>query len=682
VGLLLGCQADEIEQPKSIKGIPLEIFLDVLQAEDTRQWNGAMESLLTSRELDTNGRARIALAAGRIGDAAVVPSLVKLLSASEPIAEMAAFALGEIESVSAATALIDALRSSKSIAVRSASVEALGKIAVGLTGNEIKDRNRIGTAILEALTVSENQQLGNAITAAMRARPEGAPKAIARLLESGVPGTRADALNALARLRAKESLDRVRVLLTTDEDPIVRANAARVLGAAEDKSSVDALSRVMTADADSRARVAAIRALASLAQAESAKALLDRAEMLRAAQPPAKNELLEIATALSRILPNSNDERALALLFSLREANVHGPEVETALARIAPERYLNDPFVRKLDGDWRRRSAVAQALAAIGTSDAAPSLKASALSLVRTWVKAPDTPETAMYDVLQAFNVFKPKDLVAVVMPRLKAGDVVIRATVADLLSELPQSPVITKALVDALAATAADKQNDAALSIVGALAKAKTQDSTAALKAAANRDDYLVRRRAIEALNGRPDVTPEAVGPVKTGNSRGDYLRAALRLRELRSWTATLKTDKGDIGIRLDPENAPLTVDNFVQLANAHYFDGLTFHRVVPNFVIQGGDPRGDGNGGPGYTIRCEINPKRYETGAVGMALSGKDTGGSQFFITHSPQPHLDGGYTVFARVVSGQDVVDRIERGDLIQAVVIKEETGRVIY
>jgi cyclophilin family peptidyl-prolyl cis-trans isomerase len=133
--------------------------------------------------------------------------------------------------------------------------------------------------------------------------------------------------------------------------------------------------------------------------------------------------------------------------------------------------------------------------------------------------------------------------------------------------------------------------------------------------------------------------------------------------------------TDKGSFTIELLPEDAPLTVDNFIELARRGFFNGLTFHRVVPNFVIQGGDPRGDGNGGPGYQIRCEINEVAYDRGAVGMALSGKDTGGSQWFVTHSPQPHLDGGYTVFGRVTKGIDVVDKIARGDLIHRISVTE-------
>jgi cyclophilin family peptidyl-prolyl cis-trans isomerase len=113
---------------------------------------------------------------------------------------------------------------------------------------------------------------------------------------------------------------------------------------------------------------------------------------------------------------------------------------------------------------------------------------------------------------------------------------------------------------------------------------------------------------------------------------------------------------------------DAPLTVESFISLADRGYFDGQEWPRVVPNFVIQGGDPRGDTNGGPGYSIRDEINRHRYGVGTLGMALSGPDTGGSQFFVTHSAQPHLDGIYTIFGEVESGQEVVERVLPGERI--------------
>ena len=133
------------------------------------------------------------------------------------------------------------------------------------------------------------------------------------------------------------------------------------------------------------------------------------------------------------------------------------------------------------------------------------------------------------------------------------------------------------------------------------------------------------------------------------------------------------IKTNKGDIAIELIPDVAPFTVMNFLKLAEKNYYDSTIFHRVVSNFVIQGGDPTGTGFGGPGYSIRSEFSPLTYETGMVGMASSGKDTEGSQFFITHSATPHLDGKYTIFGKVTDGQDVVDKIMIGDYIEDIKI---------
>ncbi|MEO8664536.1 MAG: peptidylprolyl isomerase [Ignavibacteria bacterium] len=134
-----------------------------------------------------------------------------------------------------------------------------------------------------------------------------------------------------------------------------------------------------------------------------------------------------------------------------------------------------------------------------------------------------------------------------------------------------------------------------------------------------------------------------------------------------------TIKTNKGDINIELLPDVAPFTVMNFLKLSEKNYYDNTVFHRVVSNFVIQGGDPTGTGYGSPGYSIRSEFSPLSYERGMVGMASSGKDTEGSQFFITHSATPHLDGKYTIFGRVIDGMDVVDKIMIGDYIESVKI---------
>ena len=138
----------------------------------------------------------------------------------------------------------------------------------------------------------------------------------------------------------------------------------------------------------------------------------------------------------------------------------------------------------------------------------------------------------------------------------------------------------------------------------------------------------------------------------------------------------AIMRTEKGDICIEFFDEDAPNTVKNFKDLIQDGFYDGLNFHRVIPNFVNQGGCPNGTGTGGPGYHIPCEINTQKHLTGSLSMAHAGKDTGGSQFFICHSPQPHLDGVHTVFGKTAD-MDVVNSIEPGDAIISVGGDEST-----
>ena len=142
----------------------------------------------------------------------------------------------------------------------------------------------------------------------------------------------------------------------------------------------------------------------------------------------------------------------------------------------------------------------------------------------------------------------------------------------------------------------------------------------------------------------------------------------------------AIISTEKGDMKAELYTEDTPIAAENFIKLAESHFYGGLCFHRVIPNFVIQGGCPIGDGTGGPGYTIKCETSaPRQYhDRGVLSMAHRGKDTGGSQFFICHNRQntQHLDGVHTCFGKVVEGEDVIDDIRPGDLIFSVTITEE------
>ncbi len=143
------------------------------------------------------------------------------------------------------------------------------------------------------------------------------------------------------------------------------------------------------------------------------------------------------------------------------------------------------------------------------------------------------------------------------------------------------------------------------------------------------------------------------------------------------KNYVASIETDRGTIEIQLYPQHAPKTVNNFVFLAKEGFYDGLTFHRVISNFMIQGGDPTGTGTSGPGYKFGDETynNPLKHETGALSMANAGPNTNGSQFFITHAPQPHLNGHHTVFGKVIKGQDVVNAIKQGDHMTKITITE-------
>ena len=149
------------------------------------------------------------------------------------------------------------------------------------------------------------------------------------------------------------------------------------------------------------------------------------------------------------------------------------------------------------------------------------------------------------------------------------------------------------------------------------------------------------------------------------------------MQIDPVKSYRAVIETSRGVIELELYPQHAPKTVNNFVFLAREGFYNDISFHRVIGDFMIQGGDPTGTGRGGPGYKFEDELkdNPLKHETGVISMANAGPNTNGSQFFITHSPQPHLNGRHTVFGKVVSGQNVVDAIQQGDVMLTIKIQE-------
>ena len=671
---------------------------------------------------------------GRIGDENAVKDLILLLAdSSRNVAANAAFGIGEIESIKGADAILQLLNDPKTPnTVRARAVEAAGKIAAATAKDEkskllneailktLDDENRRGvkqsqTTVLLGLTAAARAGSNDPI----RKRPDDTDFITAEFLKSKDARVRADAANTLVRLRASVANVKLRTILATDKDAVARANAARVLGATQDRQVFDLLLKRAVEDIDLRVRVSAIRSLGALKDPKAADKLLERGDKLltdykksKFAHPIEKNELIEIATVLGRLIPDSGNERSVRFLDELVKLDDgHTAEISIARMRVKPGDFTISPNALKT---WWGLSTTAQVAGELANMfpkteevkrmrDAAPILlRRMGDNLATAYPGEGKINVIAAPDFLRAFAQFKTKDLDAFLRMSIAHEDVFVRTTSAELLGERPASKENVAALKRAWdrAAILDQEYNDARLAILDALFKADKKEATGVLLNALNSADYLTRRKALDMLSDKElqKVSPEIAPLVEKAFAKGtgrvfpytaaygtklgqmlsteaDYRKAVSRKNGLLK--AIVETEKGNFTIDLFPEDAPLTVDNFIKLARDDYFNGHAVHRVVPNFVMQDGDPRGDGNGGPGWSIRCEINMRPYDRGAVGMALSGKDTGGSQWFVTHSPQPHLDGGYTVFGHVNEiGMKVVDSIVRGDKIISIKIVGE------
>lgn len=718
----------------------------ILKAEDARRYDATIETLLKSPNAAV--RERAALAAGRIGDKRALAVLIDLIEKDDDAAKTAAFAIGEIESSEASDAIIRKInvylggKTPVDVELLKNLVEAAGKIAAA--NPKVDSSKKLGELLLTVLNseMFDNIDLAPkvmpayynrsfsvlALTAIMRARPDGGDIVVAEFINNDDARVRADALGTLTRLRSKQRLGDIRGLLRRDPDAVVRANAARVLGAAEDKEALPLLLDHAVNGDDLRVRVACIRSLAALKDASVADKLIERGNqlMIRIHGDPAplkpgekrelkpievplpKNELLEIVTAVGRLRANTQDAAAIAFFtkFAIVDDYIN-PETMVAYARVAPNGYIAMATPPNAYSDFRVASAYAQGFGEIaslknGDMNSKAGMKLSAFiagMATKVAVKDQDKMMLAMPDLMQAQAALKPNNLDQILRGQMDNGDVFVRAAAASLISERPFSKenfdAVQKAFTVSIIKDKTD--NDAMLAILDALAKLDKKAATGSLLMALSSRDYLVRKKAFELLDDKDleKTSPGIPSMLKQSRAQGqdkvqkyvpvfgtklgqvlntdvDYRRALSRKNG--SIKAVLTTEKGEFTIYFSPEEAPLTVDNWVKLARLGYFNGLAVHRVVPNFVMQDGDPRGDGNGGPGWSIRCEVNTLGYDRGAVGMALSGKDTGGSQWFVTHSPQPHLDGGYTVFGRV-NDKDmmIVDKIARGDKILTVKI---------
>ncbi|HEY4597354.1 MAG TPA: peptidylprolyl isomerase, partial [Thermoanaerobaculia bacterium] len=251
--------------------------------------------------------------------------------------------------------------------------------------------------------------------------------------------------------------------------------------------------------------------------------------------------------------------------------------------------------------------------------------------------------------------------------------DPTVRGTAFDWLREHPLVPLGNlAAALPAVYQEGTQEEGLAAVRAIAARAEGEPKErgaGIALLERLTEGGPYVLRREAGESLGKLGQKVPP-LQPAEREKDTEIYRQIVQRTRQ--PHTVEIRTRRGTITVRLACPQAPMTCLNFLHLAAQGLFDGLSFHRVVPDFVIQGGDPKGDGSGGPGYAIRDEIGRLRYNRGVVGMALAGPDTGGSQFFITLSPQPHLDGGYTAFGEVTAGAEVLNQIRLGDRIEKVV----------
>jgi cyclophilin family peptidyl-prolyl cis-trans isomerase/HEAT repeat protein len=637
----------------------------ILQAEDARRYEAPLFAPGVGH-YDPLVRRAAALAMGRIGDPATLEHLRVLLADPDTTVQTAAaFALGLLGDSTAVGPLWDFIEGAGNAAPEAVAEAVTALAKLGSAGHLATLIERNGMAL--ARSDAPNEAI-RAVAESWRLGPDAPLDALTQTATSGNPTARRWAVYSLSRLRAPAAAGLFMAALD-DDDPLVRAYAARTLSGAYadtaglDRDAVaDRLAR-MVDDDDAGVRANALRALAGFRTERHAGAVQDR---LSDRDPNVRVQALETlgrlggeraADALARQVTRGSPAERQRALWSLASADRTRGIAEAA-------RWITD-------GEWRRRADGATALGILGgdTADA--------------WLESLlDDPDGRV--AARAFGALGRVDsahahLLAGEM--LTHDDVVVRTLAAGVLGDAPSTADV-EPLVAAYEAAQADRENDARLAVIRTLGRIaalgpiqRTVVERALLARFPSSDEYLVRRAVAEHLPGVAARWGPAF-PVETERDIQDYrdIVRGLQLpaaRGERLPRRVIDSDRGRIEIELFAADAPMTVNHLLELVDRRYFDAGVWHRVVPNFVIQDGDPRGDGWGGPGWAIRDEINPRRYETGTVGMALSGPDTGGSQFFITHAPQPHLDGGYTVFGRVTRGMEAVRRITQGDRIRTV-----------
>lgn len=655
-------------------GMTVEEEAPVLRLEDRREFDRSLSRTWSSHP-NALHRKRIALALGRIGphtfddgnsngvrDAdermAGVDLLISLTTdPASDVREAAVFALGEIGDPAALPALFISARDTSSADVAAEAVEAIAKMASAA--------NLAEYVRLTEPTMPEGVR-SHAARFLFRWNSDDASARASALLDDASPIVRREASYALSRrvfAGAREKLE----LLLTDNDANVRAYSAQALGRI---ALPESYARLITALGDIHpwVRTNAARAVAAILEKApatqqtqtTADDLLRVLNLIEDPDPGTRVTAIEMAGHYA-----ARNAIAKERLFALLE---NGSRVQREIAAGVLTKHFgatDSALVERLlsiNEPWLHvRVAENSARTGSNGKKIRDTLSASAEAMVRSAALGAIPEDQRETEKATILRLLEDKD------PVVRSGAIDSYGALASINSE---DRFVR--LRDLASSAGSESLNDARLSAVNAMAAIDSDAREELLRGLLGDRDPVVRRLAADGIatkleKPRPQYTPLAIN-----RSLSDYEEIIRWSRE--KHTATIKTARGDIELVLLPQEAPMTAKNFADLAKRGYFDNTSFMRVVPNFVIQGGDPRNDMSGGPGYSIRDEINLQKYTRGAVGMALSGPDTGGSQFFVTHSPQPHLDGGYTIFARVVDGMGgVVDQMERGDRVNTIAI---------
>ncbi len=664
--------------PSDVGSREVNLYGRLLAMTDTRQ----LDTALVDRALAASWRplrAAATLAIGQVGQergAARLPQLRVLLRDHDTIvAANAAYALGLLRDTASISDLTAALALDREVAREAAwALGEIGAPARPAISAALKTDHEYGAAIQLLLAAAKLRPVPlTEIKPYLRANHPSvvwaASYAIARTRAPGGVRDLID-LEAAAALRARPMTpDRVAEVFAPYADTLAanqrtRAEIARGLAksAAGDSlgpKAFEVLSRLV-GDVHPHVRINAVRSLGTYGP--QAKAAL-----IYAAHDADPNVRIAAAQSFGSAL--STDSAAFASLWSADTSLAYRSSLLASAARAG----LRPPGLRQwtTSSDWRQRAAVASA--AGDTID-----RPFAISRAAPLTRDPDPRvREAAYAALAPARSMPLEDSVhSLFAIGLRDPDFYVRATVIGALADRP-SVTDLAAVLASYSQAARDSANDARLAAIQYVVALWKRDSNALnatwlaqLARTPIPADPLERAagNAIPVWSKWGNVAP---APRALAWYEGVVREIVMPGYNGRVLNATIHTVRGPIRLELFGPDAPITVWNFLNLARSGYYRNTRFHRVVPNFVAQDGDPRDDGNGGPGYAIRDEMNRHRYERGAMGMALSGRDTGGSQYFITHSPQPHLDGHYTVFGKVIGGFDVLDKLVQGDLITRV-----------